>query len=85
MLVRRWRLPGGLAADLDLSAEAFIQLVEDGALLRDEVGFFLRVEAQIIEFLRSEGVVLKQLPVAVAEGVDGFAAVGDTALAADEI
>ena len=77
--------PGSLAADLDLFAEGFVQPVEDGALLRGEVGFFEGIELEIIEFQRGKGAVLKQLPVAAAKGIYGFAAVGDATFAADEI
>jgi hypothetical protein len=79
------RLPGGLAADLDLFAEGFVQLVEHGALLAGEVGFFERVHAEVIEFERGEGTVLKNFPIATTKRIYGFAAVNDATLTPDEI
>src|SRR5579862_5083173 len=82
---RGGRLPRSLAADLDFAAEGGVEVVEDFSLLRNKIGFFEGVELEVVEFERGEWAVLKQFPVAAAEGINSFAAVGRTAFAADEI
>ncbi len=65
-------LPADAAAPLALLAHERTEIHEDLLLLCSKVGRFIRLVLLVVEFLRSKGTVLQQLPIDLDDGIDGL-------------
>ena len=74
-----------MPAALNLFAQPGCKLIENPLLLRGQVGGFERIGLQVVELQRCERAILEEFPIAAPVSFDGLSAVGDTALAADEV
>ena len=79
-----WLLPRGASGALVVTTEGGSQFGEFFAVAPGQVVFLQRIGFQVVKFVRLEGGVVNELPVAPAEGVLVLPVVAQAAFAADK-